>query len=136
MKFKLIPLFIILQLGALIFTAQGCVEDAEFYKDLTPKEAFAIIQKNRDNPDFVILDVRTAEEFGGGHIENAINLNFRNDNFKGELSRLDRNNIYLVYCQAGIRSGKALEIMKEMNFKRVYHLPAGILGWEKLRREK
>jgi len=131
MRSRSISIFIIL---LLILSGAGCV--AKFYKDLTPREAYVIIQRNGDNPNFVILDVRTPEEFREGHIEKAINLDFRNDNFKGELSRLDRNNIYLVYCQAGIRSKKALEIMKEMDFKRSYHLPAGILGWERLRGQK
>ena len=43
-------------------------------KDITTQEAFDLIQDNQDNPDFVILDVRTAAEFAEGHIENAENI--------------------------------------------------------------
>ena len=127
MKSRSILIFIVL---LLITSSLGCIENAQFFKDLTPREAFAIIQKNKDNPDFVILDVRTAEEFGGGHIEKAINLDFRHKDFRENLLELDEDNTYLVHCKSGGRSGKAIEIMKEINFKKIYHLPAGILGWE------
>ena len=126
-KFSTLTLIAIL---LLMTSGLGCVEDAESLKDLTPREAFAIIQKNRDNPNFAMLDVRTPEEFAGGHIEKAVNLDFYNINFRKKLSELDKNKTYLVYCQAGVRSGEALEVMKKLGFKRIFHLPAGIEGWE------
>jgi len=129
-KFKPIAAIVVFLLLTINLSIQGCVGKDRVFKDLSPREAFSIIQKNRGNPNFVILDVRTPQEFGEGHLEHAINLDFHDKNFRRELSRLDRSKIYLVYCQVGIRSEKALEIMKEINFKRGYHLPAGILGWE------
>jgi rhodanese-related sulfurtransferase len=78
----------------------------------------------------VILDVRTPKEFGEGHVENAVSLNFFHEDFRKGLAKLDRDKTYLVYCRSGNRSSKAVEIMKGLNFKSVYHLPAGIVGWE------
>ena len=77
-------------------------------EDITAEEAFTLIQANQQNPEFVIIDVRTPEEFTDGHIENAINLDFRSDGFRNEIERLDRDKTYLIYCRSGNRSRGAL----------------------------
>ncbi|MEE9398880.1 MAG: rhodanese-like domain-containing protein [Dehalococcoidales bacterium] len=114
--------------------AGGCLDTkqqpAQITKDITPQEAFALIQENQTNPNFAIIDVRTPEEFAGGHIENAINIDYYSDTFRGELNQLDRNNTYLIYCRSGGRSGSALAIMKELNFKEVYNMTGGITQWK------
>ena len=43
---------------------------------LTVQEADTMIAANQGNPDFVILDVRTPSEFGAGHLENAVNIDW------------------------------------------------------------
>ncbi len=111
----------------------SCTEQSEAptqtIADVDAREAFNLIQKNQDNPDFVIVDVRTHEEFIDGHIEDAINIDFRSDSFNGEISRLDTDKTYLIYCRSGNRSRGALEVMIELGFMEVYHLSAGIIGW-------
>ncbi|MDD5037807.1 MAG: rhodanese-like domain-containing protein [Dehalococcoidales bacterium] len=98
--------------------------------NVTPQQAFTLIQENQDNPDFVILDVRTPEEFADAHIENAININFYSETFRDELNRLDRNKIYLVYCASSNRSTKALTTMSELGFKEAYNMLGGMGQWE------
>lgn len=130
---QVIILCIFLLLISQIFLISGCINNEaqdNIFKDLSPGEAFNIVQKNKNDPNFIILDVRTPEEYADGHIENAVNLDFRNENFKEKLSKLDKNKIYFVYCQGGVRSGEAIIIMRKMGFKRIYHLPAGFMGWE------
>ena len=102
----------------------------QIIENVTPQEAFTLIQENESNPDFVILDVRTAEEVADGYIENAINIDFYSETFRDELNRLDKNKTYLIYCQSGNRSGKALNIMEELNFREVYNVSGGIVGWQ------
>ncbi len=97
---------------------------------IPPPEAFTLIQNNESNPDFVILDVRTREEFAGGHIENAINLDFYSKTFRDELNQLDKNEMYLIYCRSGNRSGKALDIMEELAFREVYNMSGGMIKWK------
>jgi rhodanese-related sulfurtransferase len=98
-------------------------------KNFDPPEAFALMKENRGNPDFVILDVRTPAEFSRGSIEGAANLNYYSDNFRDELSRLDKDKTYIVYCRTGMRSGNVFEMMKEMGFKAVYQISGGIERW-------
>jgi len=107
----------------------GCVQ-VQIIEDITTQEAFTLIQHNQNNPDFVIIDVRTPNEFAEGHIENAINVDFRSETFRDELNKLDRNKTYLVYCRIGGRSGSALTIMKELNFREVYNMLGGINVWK------
>jgi len=103
---------------------------AQIIKDITPQEASTLIKNNQDNPDFVILDVRTPEEFTEEHIAEAVNLNFYSETFRDELNQLDKNKTYLVYCRIGGRSRNALDIMKELNFREAYNMLGGILQWK------
>ena len=105
----------------------------QIIEDITPQEAFTLIQNNQNNPDFVIIDVRTPEEFTDGHIENAVNLDFYAETFWDELDKLDKNKTYLVYysCPCGHISERALNIMAELNFTEAYSMSAGLDEWEK-----
>ena len=99
-------------------------------ENVTPQEAFTLIQDNRDNPDFVILDVRTPEEVAEGYIENAINIDFYSETFRDELDRLDKDKTYLIYCRSGGRSGNTLNIMGGLNFREVYDVSGGMIEWQ------
>ena len=98
---------------------------------ISPDEAFMLIQENKNNPDFVIIDIRTPEEYKTGHIENAININFYDPDFKQKLSSLEKDKTYIVYCRTGYRSGLAIPIFKELGFQKVYEIDGGIVEWVK-----
>jgi len=109
----------------------GCVlDETATIEDITPQEAFTLIQSNQNNPDFVIIDVRTPGEFAGEHLENATNIDFYSEAFRDMLNNLDKNKTYLIYCQVGGRSGSALDIMSELNFKEAYNILGGINLWK------
>ncbi len=58
------------------------------FENLTSKQAFEMIQKHEEDSAFVILDVRTPEEYQSGHIENAILLDFKSPDFREKISAL------------------------------------------------
>lgn len=97
---------------------------------LPPRDAFELIQKNKGNSNFVILDIRTPEEFRDGHIADAINVDFRSENFGREIDRLDRNRTYFVYCRTGNRSYDALNLMGPIGFRSIVRLAGDINGWK------
>ena len=101
----------------------------QIFEDLGVQEASELIQDNQGNQSFVIIDVRTPEEYGDGHIENAVNIDFYSDTFRDDLDKLDKNKTYFIYCLSGNRSGKTMDIMAELGFKEVYNLSVGIKGW-------
>jgi len=107
----------------------GCIL-TQIIENITPQEAFTLIEDNQANPDFLIIDVRTPAEFDEEHIENATNLDYHSETFQEELDALDKNKIYLIYCRSGYRSGEALNIMAELNFAEVYNMSGGIEQWK------
>ena len=50
---------------------------------------------------------------------------------KPRLKKLDRQTPYLVHCASGGRSGRSLEIFRDLGFTRVYHMNDGFKGWMK-----
>jgi rhodanese-related sulfurtransferase len=99
-------------------------------KNIKTEEAYKLIEQRDGDGDFVILDVRTHEEFSEGHIENAVNIDFYNDAFPDELDTLDKDTTYLIYCRSGSRSGRTRNIMKKLGFKNVFNMEGGIIGWQ------
>lgn len=108
--------------------AENKKEDVKF---LNAKQADELIEKNRDNPEFIILDVRTSNEYNSGHIENALNIDYKSSDFKDEVGKLDRDKTYLTYCRSGRRSTAASEIMTEIGFENIYMIEGGIVAWDK-----
>ncbi len=98
-------------------------------ENVSALEAQTLIQDNRSNPDFVILDVRTPEEFADGHIEGAVNTDFYEGTFRNELDALDKNKTYLVFCRSGNRSQSTIDIMEELGFINIYHMTGGMIEW-------
>jgi rhodanese-related sulfurtransferase len=75
------------------------------------------------------LDVRTPGEFAEGHIEGAQLIDFQSGNFENEISSLDKNATYAVYCRSGNRSGQAVKVMHDAGFHNVYNLNGGVIDW-------
>ena len=64
-------------------------------------------EKIKALPTALILDVRTADEFLKGHLENAINIDWYSAEFKNRISVFDKTKPVMVYCLSGGRSGQA-----------------------------
>ncbi len=79
--------------------------------------------------DVQVIDVRTPEEYKGGKIGNAKNMDFYSDDFKKMISTLDKSKPTLVYCASGGRSGKTAKMMESLGFKEVYDLRGGYNAW-------
>ncbi len=83
-----------------------------------------------DEPDIVVLDVRTAKEYKAGHIAGGKNIDFYAADFENRLSALDKAAPYLLHCKSGGRSSKALKLMERLGFKNIYHLEGGFDAWK------
>lgn len=98
--------------------------------DISVTQAAKMIEENVDNHDFLILDVRTPEEFATGRLRNAILINFNSDDFRTRVEKLDKSKKILVYCKKGGRSAKAKSIMEAVGFIEVYNMLGGITEWK------
>jgi phage shock protein E len=76
-----------------------------------------------------LIDVRTVEEYAGGHISGSLNMDINNEGFKENVLMLDRSKEYVLYCASGVRSGKAADIMRQSGFTSVYTLAGGMKLW-------
>lgn len=98
-------------------------------QDVSARTAAALIEENRSNPDFIILDIRTPREFAAGHIKGARNIDFYAQSFANEFRGLDREKTYLIYCRSGNRSGQIMGAVEKMHFKQVFHMRSGLVDW-------
>ncbi len=127
MPMQLPRLLCLLALFLVSVTGFGQSAGKVVYKELEPAAFQKTLQKT---PGAVLLDVRTAEEYGEGHLAQARNVDYKRDDFRQQVGQLDKSKPYFVYCKAGMRSEKAADIMKELGFRQVYTLDGGIDEWE------
>ncbi len=130
-KLEMLTLSGVLLIG--IALLGGCAKEqtvVQIIKDVSVEEAYDLIRGNKDNENFIIIDVRTPGEFANEHIGNAINLDYYSEKLRDELNKLDKEKTYLIYCQSGNRSGNTLTIMEELAFREVYNMLGGITQWE------
>ncbi|MFT3795884.1 rhodanese-like domain-containing protein [Flavobacterium sp.] len=82
------------------------------------------------DPNAIILDVRTEDEWNDGYIPNAINIDiYKGQGFIYEVDQLDKSKNYYVYCKAGGRSEQACNIMNQLGFENTYNLLGGMMQW-------
>ena len=81
--------------------------------------------------DYILLDVRTPDEFSSGYIKNAINLDFYSETFQNDILSLPKDETIVLYCRTNNRSSKTANILKENGFREISVLEGGITEWVK-----
>ena len=113
----------------MIFTMSACgiSEDngGTEYMKITAEEAKQIMDSEAN---YIILDVRTDEEYAEGHIPNAILIPDYEIEEKAEAILTDKNQTILVYCRSGNRSKSASEILARLGYTDVREF-GGINDW-------
>ena len=120
---KLIPIL----LSALMLTGcAGAVNQTNSYRQISMDEAVAMMAEEQG---YIILDVRTPEEYAEKHIPNAINV--PNENIgTDEISALpDKDQLIMVYCRSGRRSKEAAEKLVKLGYTNIVEF-GGILDWK------
>ena len=121
MFLKILPYLISILLLA------GCASSARdaAYRQISPEEAMAMMEAESD---YIILDVRTPEEFAGGHIPGAINI--PNEAIgAAQIPELpDKDQLILVYCRSGNRSKQASEKLALLGYTNIVEF-GGISAW-------
>lgn len=79
----------------------------------------------------IVIDVRTPSEFESGHIENAVNIDWRSNDFETEIKKvINKEEPIFIYCRSGNRSNQAAHKMLEWGFKKIYELEGGTINWK------
>lgn len=92
-------------------------------------EPAAFSEKLKSTSNLTLVDVRTPEEYAGGHLPNSINIDWNGDQFNTATEKLDKSKPVLVYCMSGGRSHNAAQDLQKRGFKNVTELKGGILKW-------
>lgn len=117
---------IILLMSAIMFLA-GCSAEVSKvdYKQITTEEAIIMMA---EESDYIILDVRTPEEYESGHIKDAINIPNEIIGDKEIAELPDKEQLIMIYCRSGNRSKQASEKLVELGYTNVVEF-GGINTW-------
>lgn len=86
------------------------------------------VQMMKDEKNYIIIDVRTIEEYSEGHIPNAISLPVQNIGNGENFQLPDKNQLILLYCRSGSRSRQAAQKLVEKGYANVVDF-GGINKW-------
>ena len=120
--------WILFLLAVMLMTGCGQNIDNEqeaVYLNITAEEAKEIMDSEEG---YVILDVRTQEEFDQGHIPGAIQISHEEIAEKAEEVLTDKDQLILVYCRSGRRSKIAAEALVELGYTNIREF-GGIIDW-------
>ena len=107
--------------GLFMFMQNGNANQTITYQELQ--------NKLNSKENFVLLDVRTQEEFNAGHIPTAILLPYDEINLKASTVLPDKEKEIVLYCRSGRRSAIAKKALVELGYKDVKDF-GGISRWQ------
>ncbi|MFZ2594107.1 MAG: DUF2202 domain-containing protein [Minisyncoccia bacterium] len=110
-------------LGSIAFVLPGTTSSSAL-------DGVAFMKLYHGTENAVLIDIRTPEEYASGHILDALNINFYDENFAQKVSELDVAKTYFIYCRSGSRTHKSLPVFTSGGISRVYELAGGIAGNE------
>lgn len=125
MKRIIIAVSVVLMLISLLV---GCNDgnNKNVYEQITPDEAKALMDSEEG---YIILDVRTPEEFAERHIEGAILIPDYEIGEKAESILTDKEQLILVYCRSGRRSKNAANELATLGYTNIKEF-GGINDWK------
>jgi rhodanese-related sulfurtransferase len=112
----------------MLLTACGQTENSNkeaVYMNITAEEAKRIMDSEEG---YIILDVRTQEEYDDGHIPGAIVISHEEIVEKAEKVLTDKDQLILVYCRSGRRSKIAAEALVKLGYTNILEF-GGIIDW-------
>jgi thioredoxin len=114
-------------LSAFLFMITACSLNGQQANAINPDAFLKAISAGK----IQVLDVRTADEYKSGHINNALQANWLDKNeFNDRTSHLDKNKTVYIYCLSGGRSGAAAEVLRTKGYN-VINLEGGINAWKR-----
>jgi thioredoxin len=112
---------------AILFNSCGSGQTNSTTK--TNLSAIEFAEKLKEMSTATIIDVRTIDEFSKGHLANALNYDWNENEFDKQIAPLDKSKPVFIYCLSGGRSSSAASKMRSEGFKTVYELDGGIMKW-------
>ena len=122
---RVMPILLMLSLALTGCAVSSPAPVANTYRQITMQEAVEMMEKEKD---YIILDVRTEQEFAAGHIPGAIVIPNETIGTE-EISQLpDKDQLIMVYCRSGNRSKQASDKLVRLGFTNIVEF-GGIIDW-------
>ena len=118
---KIIPLL----MAMLLLAGCGAQSEESTYRQINAEEAAAIME---EESSYIILDVRTAQEYSEKHIPRAINIPNETIGTEDIPELPDKEQLILVYCRSGNRSKQASEKLVKLGYTNIIEF-GGINDW-------
>ena len=115
--------------GGLMVMLQADPGRAQDTAPLSPQAAKELMDSRKGDLNFIILDVRTPQEYASGHIAGARLLDFTAPDFAVQAAKLPKDASYLVYCRSGKRSAEATAALRAKGYAHVKDM-GGIKAWQ------
>ena len=103
----------------IVYSSDPSVQDADGYLTLTTEQA-----KNRlaNEKDIILVDVRSTEEYAGGHLPKSILIQFKDLEAQAPQKLPDKDVPIFVYCTGGIRSRAASKKLLFLGYTKVFNI--------------
>jgi hydroxyacylglutathione hydrolase len=89
------------------------------------------LDRHRQDPDLVVLDVRSDEEFAKGFVPGAQHIYA--PHLAERLGDLDRSKTIATYCGSGYRASIAASLLQKYGFQKVVNVPGSWAAWQAAR---
>ena len=117
--------FIPLLMALLFLSGCGAVSAEKTYRQISMEEAVTMME---EETGYIILDVRTAQEYSEKHIPGAINIANESIGTEDIPELPDKDQLILVYCRSGNRSKQASEKLVKLGYTNIVEF-GGINDW-------
>jgi len=125
--------FLWLMFLALPLFMTGCDigdQTADGDKNISIEQAYKHWQEGeKSSISFAFLDVRTPKEYAQGHVPGAINIPVQV--LQERLNEVPKNKRVYVYCESGVRAGRASKMLVKSGIINVENIPESMAGWRK-----
>lgn len=105
-------------------TTQPTASPAQ-YRKISAEQAHEMMQ---DEPSFILLDVRTQDEYDQLRIQGARLIPYNEIAQRASEELEDKDQVILIYCRTGRRSATAAKVLAAMGYTQVYDF-GGIYDW-------
>lgn len=132
---KIYNLLFLTLFAAMTFLFMSCLQNNKSkkseestmpYEQITQEDAKKMMDSEKD---FIILDVRTPEEFASGHIKDAVNIPNETIFDKEPTELTDKSQLILLYCRSGRRSKEAAKKLAKIGYTNIKEF-GGIIDWK------
>ena len=117
----MLELLIILVVAIIVYSLYTWWSQKRIVKPLTQEEFIEGYRKAQ------LIDVREPNEYEAGHILGARNIPM--SQLKNRLKEIRPDKPVYLYCQSGLRSGRAAQMLHKKGYKELYHLKTGFKQW-------